>query len=510
MYFLSMIKMSKNICIAGYLVGSLCWTHAKVVRITSKTTGNLTTLTIGFPESENQEIIKVQQVGQNWQLAEGVSSDYQTKVDATETNEGIRFSIDGINLKLTTSGYYLAGDLDGSLYFEYEGPCKVAKGSRLEITESFFLNESILFENEGELKIGQDWTCLLTTIHNKGKIVVGQGWQVVALQKFVNEAYGDFSMQRADIISPATEVNNRGKIACILDWKGEPCIFNNTAGGYVQIGGNCNLKTLNNKSEFEPNVVKEFKEVKREFFDTKGNLLTQIPGALKNYGGKFRDNSQASNAWIGCKKVLHLQQFFNNKEGNRSSFFVGRDCILLEQSSLGHSDVFIGGKIEIKGSLTIYSTQTLQKITESIFCHQDIRGCRHGFHGHPHYHDYWFADTKTDVLPLDLISSHLEVLGTAMGKIEMIINSKSDTTQPIVIKTTEAKYEQHKRALERLANERGIPLMLLVDEMDYETDLQAMKENPILHTMVRQQELRQARSAVPSGAPSRSLTPDQK
>ena len=61
-----------------------------------------------------------------------------------------------------------------------------------------------------------------------------------------------------------------------------------------------------------------------------------------------------------------------------------------------------------------------------------------------------------------------------------------------------------------MADERGIPLMLLVDEAEYEENLQAMKVNPVFQTMVRQQELRQARSAAPSGAPSRSLTPEQK
>ncbi len=483
-----------------------------MVQITSKTSGTITTVTVHFAGSENTEAIKVQKVGTNWQVAEAVSGDYRTQVDITRPEKGVRFSIDGLNLNLTSGGFYLAGNWDGSLYFEHEGPCKIAKGSRLEVTESLFLNKSILFENEGELRIGQDWTCLLTAIQNKGTIVVGQGWQVMALQKFTNEVNGNFAMQRADIVSPATEVNNRGNIACVLDWKGEPCTFNNIAGGQVQIGGNCTLKALNNKSEFEPQIAQEFKEVKREFFDAKGNLLIQIPAVLKGYSGKFRDNSQSSNAWIGCKRMLHFQQSFKdiNREGKRSAFYVNHDCILIEQSSLRHSDIFIGGKIEIKSTLTIYSTQSFQKTIESAFYHQDIRGCRHGLRGHPHYHDYWFADIKTNMSPFEFIIAHLEVFGVITGKIETFINGKADTTQAVVIKATEAKYEQHKNALEGLAAEKGIPLMLLVDEAEYEKNLQAMKENPVFQTMVRQQELRQARSAAPSGAPSRSLTPEQK
>lgn len=60
-----------------------------------------------------------------------------------------------------------------------------------------------------------------------------------------------------------------------------------------------------------------------------------------------------------------------------------------------------------------------------------------------------------------------------------------------MIKATEAKYEQHKNALESLAAERGIPLMLQVDEEVYESNLQALKVNPNFMTMVKQQEMHQ-------------------
>lgn len=304
-----MIKINKTILLAGNLVGSIGLTHAEMVHITSKTSGNVTTVTVHFVGSENTEAIKVQKVGRNWQLAEAVPGDYRTQVDIMRPEEGVRFSIDGLNLNLNSNGFYLAGKWDGSLYFEHEGPCKITKGSCLEVTESLFLNKSIFFDNEGELKIGQDWTCLLTAMQNQGTIVVGQGWQVMALQKFTNEASGNFAMQRADIVSPATEVNNRGNIACVLDWKGELCTFNNIAGGQVQIGGNCTLKTLNNRSEFEPQIG-AFKESKRELQDTSGNPVTDNRSFLLNWNGELRfdpkDSCSPSKITLGDFEIIVL------------------------------------------------------------------------------------------------------------------------------------------------------------------------------------------------------------
>jgi len=477
--------------------------HAEVVQITSKTSRNITTLTVNFAGSENTEAINIQKVGANWQLAEAVPGDYRTKVNATRPGEGVQFSIDGLNLNLTSSGFYLAGDWDGSLYFEHEGPCKIAKGSHLGVTESFFLNKSILFENEGELRIGQDWTCLLTAIQNKGGIVVGQGWQVMALQKFTNEVSGNFAMQRADIVSPATEVNNQGKIACVLDWKGEPCTFNNIAGGRVQIGGNCTLKALNNKSEFEPQVG-SFKENKRVLQDASGNLVTDNRSFLLNwnggltfdpkgtrnpsgYGWDFRDHC------LNCKMVITNIQNFTQRQGKPSDFCVLGSLALNQNSQVVCSSLFIGNALSVQNTMNIKAYATDQQIMTYVLKNVKsayFRGNMFGGGGRTVYWDS-FVHTNTQTSIHERILSTLELLGTSTGKIETFINGKEDTTQPVVIKATEAKYEQHKNALESLAAERGIPLMLQVDEEVYESNLQALKVNPNFMTMVKQQEMHQ-------------------
>ena len=488
-----------------------------MVQVTSTTSGSVTTLTVHFAGSENTEAIKVQKVGTNWQVAEAIPGDYRTQVDITRPEEGIRFSIDGLNLNLTSGGFYLAGNWDGSLYFEHEGPCKIAKGSRLEVTESLFLNKSILFENEGELRIGQDWTCLLTAIQNKGTIVVGQGWQVMALQKFTNEASGNFAMQRADIVSPATEVNNRGNIACVLDWKGEPCTFNNIAGGQVQIGGNCTLKALNNKSEFEP-IISEFKQMKQEVFDTENKLvdLSNVGGHpgqwLTKYYLKLGYTSQECRSdcggqhFIGYKRVTVSEQTITRNCGKKSVFGVMGDLKLMAETHVNAcSEIFCGSNLNVVGVFKLQSSAPYRKTKIDEWEKTSSRR----WHRREYFTDAFVQKNLINDL-IDPIPSTLELLGTSTGKIETFINGKADTTQAVVIKATEAKYEQHKNALEGLAAEKGIPLMLLVDEAEYEKNLQAMKENPVFQTMVRQQELRQARSAAPSGAPSRSLTPEQK
>ena len=98
-----------------------------MVQITSKTSGTITTVTVHFAGSENTEAIKVQKVGANWQVAEAIPGDYRTQVDITRPEEGIRFSIDGLNLNLTSGGFYLAGNWDGSLYFNMKGLVRLQK-----------------------------------------------------------------------------------------------------------------------------------------------------------------------------------------------------------------------------------------------------------------------------------------------------------------------------------------------------------------------------------------------
>jgi len=102
-----MIKINKTIVLAGNLVGSIGLTHAEMVQITSKTSGSVTTLTVHFAGSENTEAIKVQKLGMNWQVAEAIPGDYRTQVDITRPEEGVRFSIDGLNLNLTSGSFYL-------------------------------------------------------------------------------------------------------------------------------------------------------------------------------------------------------------------------------------------------------------------------------------------------------------------------------------------------------------------------------------------------------------------
>ena len=204
-------------------------------------------------------------------------------------------------------------------------------------------------------------------------------------------------------------------------------------------------------------------------------------------------------------------QSFTQRQGKPSDFCVLGSLALNQNSQVICSHLFIGNSLRVQSTMNIKAYATHQQIMTYILKNTRSAYFEGNFFGGGGRNVYWdsFVHANTQTSLQEKIPSILELLGTSTGKIETFINGKADTTQAVVIKATEAKYEQHKNALERLADERGIPLMLLVDEAEYEENLQAMKVNPVFQTMVRQQELRQARSAAPSGAPSRSLTPEQ-
>lgn len=260
--------LNRKILLAGNLVGSIYLMHAGSLQFTTNTKGTTTTVVINYNENDGsvkKEEVVLNKIGKEWSL---VRKDLQKEVHfRLHSPQAAKFFVDDLEFELHPNlDMYVRGTYDGNLCIDHAN--KVVTGAKwgpLTVHGNFFINKATMLENRNILSVEENFLCLLTAIQNKGTIVVGQGWQVMALQKFTNEASGNFAMQRADIVSPATEVNNRGNIACVLDWKGEPCTFNNIAGGQVQIGGNCTLKALNNKSEFEPQIAQEFKEVKREF-----------------------------------------------------------------------------------------------------------------------------------------------------------------------------------------------------------------------------------------------------
>lgn len=182
-----------------------------------------------------------------------------------------------------------------------------------------------------------------------------------------------------------------------------------------------------------------------------------------------------------------------------------------QNSQVVCSHLFIGDTLRVQSTINVKAYATHQQIITYILKNTRSAYFKGNFFGGGGRTVYWdaFVHANTQTSIHEQIPSTLELLGTSTGKIETFINGKADTTQPVVIKATEAKYEQHKKALENLADEKDIPLMLLVDETEYEENLQAMKAYPEFQTMVRQQELRQVRSTVTSAVPSRATSPDQ-
>lgn len=490
----------------GGITGSWMALNAGSVQFATNTTGTTTTVVINHNEdygSVKSEEVVLNKAGSNWTLMRKNLQDDAHFSLAQPTLA--KFVIDGLTLQLTpTLDLSLSGAYDGYMCIDHPNKVLIAKGQTLTVSENFFLNKAILFENQGTLTVDKNWLCLLTAVKNSGMITVKQGWQVMSLQTFENTASGKFTMQQTDILSLGTKITNMGQMNCILDFNGEPCDFTNHAGE-VRVGGNATLKSLVNKSETEP-AVGGFVEVKKEFFDNQGELLTQVPATLKNYTGKFRDNSQSSNVWVGYRRMQHLQQNFTSKEGKHSSLLIGGDCILIGQSTLRYSNIFVGGKVQIKNTLTLYGVQILKKTIEAAFYHQDIRGCRHGFRGHPHYHDYWFGDIAENISSLELIPSTLEVLGTVTGKVETFVNGKADSAQPGVVKATETALMQHKSKLEQIAQDADI-LPMLADPEVYAAELQELKTNPVFATMIRLQEKRKLVSATNSTMPSRMGSP---
>lgn len=505
-----MRKLNKINIWTGGIMGSWMALSWGSVQIITDTKGTTTTIIVNY-DGKSEEEVKLNKAGNNWQL---VSKELlaDEHFDLTQPTLA-KFAIDGIELKLKpTLDLYVQGSCEGSLCIDHPHKVIIEKNQTLEVEESFFLNRAILFENAGTLKVDRNWICLLTSIKNSGTMIVKQGWQVMSLQTFESAASGKFTMQRADIVSPGTKITNKGQINCILDFNGGTCDFTNHAGE-VRVGGNATLNSLVNKSETEP-VVGDFKEVKREFFDTKGKVidLTKASGpyhqTLTLYHLKLghtceecRTDRGSGQQYIGYVRKIFYNQEYKIKEGKRSFFHCNGALVLQINSICLCSDMFIGKDLKLINDLKIHAYANNTKEVKAIWTCTSMRS----WHGRGYFCDS-FVDKNTIINVETLIPTHIEVLGTVTGKVETFVNGKADKAQPGVVKAVAANFEQYQQKLDEIAQGADICSVLFNLE-EYTAELQALKANPVFATMVQLQERRKPRSELSSTLPSRQGSP---
>lgn len=508
-----------NLWIGGF-AGPWMALNAESVQINTETKGEITTIKVDYHRddglAENEEI-QLKKVADRWELANKHLLD-DTNFDLNDPTNA-RCLIDGLELKLKPNGeLYLSGAYVGDLVVEHPGKVVVAKEQSFKVSENFFLNKASLFQNDGLVEVGKNWLCLLTSVKNSGTITAKQGWQVMALQTFENTTSGKFVLLRADILSPATQITNRGQISCILDFNGKPCEFINHAGE-VRVGGNATLKSLVNKSETEP-VTGGSKEIKRVIQDSSGNVVTDRRASfLLNCGGLHYDCKDWSTpgypgirgSCLGCKRIVTQAQNFTRRQGVVSNFYIVGSLVLNQNTQVVCSNIFVGKDLMIKTVVQLKGFAALQKNVTFVLKNVQQNYCGGNFFGggsRTIYDDAFVQQGAQDSI-YDLIPARLEVLGTVTGKVETFINNKADAAQPGLVKTTEAALAQHEEKLQTIATEADI-FPALADPAGYEAELMELKTNPAFATMVRLQEIRKAKSEMASEAPSRQESPGLK
>ncbi len=511
-------KNKINLWIGG-ITGSWMALNAGSVQFTTDTRGTETKIVVNYNGDDgvaSSEEIVLKKAGNAWTLGRKNMKD-DAHFDLVQPTLA-KFVIDGIELKLKpTLDLCIQGTYDGNLCIDHPNKVIIEKNQTLNVTENFFLNKAILFENVGTLKVDRDWLCLLTSIKNSGTMTVKRGWQVMALQTLENVASGKITILRADILSPGTKITNKGQINCILDFNGEPCDFINHAGE-VRIGGNATLKSLVNKSETEP-VVGGFVEKEKILTDARGNRIQSSDRRyfLLTYGGELKFDPKDScspsyYAWgfrdscLGCKRIITNIQNFTRKEG-KSALFIVHDRLVLKQPSQTVGSFMYASNLDGTISLKGYATNK-QVITYVLNCvHTSyFKGNFFGGGGRTVYWD-GFVHSGTQTSLNELISSKLEVLGTVKGKVETFVNGKADKAQPGVMKAVAATFEQYQQKLDEIAQGADICSVLFNLE-EYTAELQELKANPVFATMVQLQERRKPRSEASSTLPSRQGSPE--
>ena len=466
------------------ITGSVMALNAGSLQFTTNTIDTRTTVVINCTDDDGsvkKEEVVLNKTGSNWVL---VRKNLQNETHFNLAQPTLaKFVIDGLTLQLTpTLDLTLSGTYDGDMCIDHPNKVLIAKGQTLTVSENFFLNKAILFENQGNLMVDKNWLCLLTAVKNSGTITIKQGWQVMSLQTFENATSGKFTMQQTDILSPGTKITNKGQINCVLDFNGAPCDFTNHAGE-VRIGGNATLKSFVNKSETEPKI---------EILPNKINPLYK--GSAGH--GSIRETVKESRLTVlpGKKSDFMIQKDLNVEIGNNS-----------------FSDLFVGQQLKITSSFQIKSICCKREKYSEIYYHQYVPGAsKPWYKGGGHYFYWKNSWNKNPKQPkpeiLATLTTTIQVLGTVTGKVETLVNGKADKAQPGVVKATQAALAQHKAKLEQIAQDADI-LPMLADPEVYAAELQELKANPVFATMVRLQEKRKLTSATNSTMPSRRGSP---
>lgn len=482
-----MRKLNKtNLWIGGF-VGPWMALNAESVQINTETKGEITTIKIGYHRddgSKENEEIQLRKETDHWgfvskSLLDEANFDLSNPTDA-------RCLVDGLELKLRPNGeFYLSGEYAGDLMVDHPGKVIIAKEQSCKVTGTFALGRSILFENVGSLEIGTDWHCALVSVKNSGTIIVKRCWQVAILQRFENVPSGQFTMLRTDILS-ASKITNQGQMNCLLDFNGESCDFINHAGE-VQIGGNCTLKSLVNKSETDPSVgpLKIVPELcKWQLFGAPG-----YSPAVKLTGEEVEIRCR----WIVMEKIIPIEKFTGYFESGwprempeRSwkeivyenivetvgdvswgMFFVSKTMngTAIENS---FSNLYIGGDLNVE-KLVVRSAKAIrkkehwkEKITltdwgSGNWLNPSDPSRRHAFVKIPNYY------TVTEEI-IKFVPSVIQVGGAIKGEIQSFMNGEADPTQFGIEKATEGSLEQYQQKLQAIATEVGISEMLLDSE----------------------------------------------
>ena len=151
---------------------------AEIIQVSTEVNGNNVQIHIHHRWDENHvesEHVFLKKTDNTWSLIEETLQ-YGNRIDL-EIPTKAQLSIDQLKLNFLINGdLCLSGSCD-QLQLDYGGKCLVEEGKMLQLG-SFFLNQSVLFENLGTIQIYQDWLCSVRTFKNG--ITLGTSFLTIA------------------------------------------------------------------------------------------------------------------------------------------------------------------------------------------------------------------------------------------------------------------------------------------------------------------------------------------
>ena len=386
------------------------------------------------------------------------------------------------------------------------GKVLIEAGKTLIVENDLLLRGASSFDVAGTLDVRHDLATIISAFNNTGKVKIARGWQDMALRTFTNAARAEIAMQRMDFLSPAVTVNNSGSIACVSDFNGVNCNFNNLAGALFSVGGNCNIRQLVNKSATEPQIS-AYVNLPVRFLNPAGAVVPNPNRHLVNGTHTEGDNTPNRGSLNGYKKVDSKAQNFSRREGAKSNVYVAGSLTVMAGNSLNNcSDILVGGNLVVaSGDFSNCGFVTMLQETKSTYnCdgghRQDVERFLGVVVSIDNYWTYTFKYPQQTTTVKDSIFGTTLVLGNATGTIRTLTNGAADNTRQATARATQNALNAKMNELRAFAERNNVSAEIDWDPAEYNVAINAMRANPTLTAWAQQQaeRNRQSLSSLPS------------